>query len=163
MTRDTNSGPQTTRPRFPKTFGVPRSLDGTLPWSWAEERLDRAKSYWIVTVRPDAKPHAVPVWGLWLEGELYFGGAGRKGRNLRANPNVVVHLESADEVVIIEGVAERITELPTDRALRLQDISVRKYGAWSEPSPDGEPTYLVRPHVAFGWSSLPRDATRWRF
>ena len=34
----------------------------------------------------------------------------RKGRNLAENPNVAVHLESGDDVVILEGVAEVVTD-----------------------------------------------------
>ena len=34
----------------------------------------------------------------------------RKGRNLAENPNVAVHPESGDDVVILEGVAEVVTD-----------------------------------------------------
>jgi len=50
----------------------------------------------------------VAVWGLWLDGAFYFSTAARsqKARNLSANPACVVTTESADEAVIVEGVAE---------------------------------------------------------
>ena len=44
-------------------YGQPTSSDGPLDWSHAEQRLKRARNYWIATTRPDGTPHAVPVWG----------------------------------------------------------------------------------------------------
>lgn len=114
-------------------------------------------------MRPDGRPHAVPVSGLWSDGELYIGASGVKGRNLTGNPSVAVHLESGDEVLIVEGIAERVLALAPDVSARLEQVSMRKYGASSEPSADGEPTFVVRPRVVLAWSTLPNDATRWRF
>jgi general stress protein 26 len=58
------------------------------------------------------RPHATPVSGVWIEGGFYFGtGTGsRKARNLAKNQHLVVHLESGDEVVILEGVAEEVAD-----------------------------------------------------
>jgi hypothetical protein len=39
-----------------------------LPWSHAVERLEKAINYWVCIMRPDGRPHAVPVWGMWVEG-----------------------------------------------------------------------------------------------
>ena len=44
-----------------------------LPWSFALERLERARNCWIATTRPDGRPHAVPV-GVLVDGTVYFGG-----------------------------------------------------------------------------------------
>src|SRR5262249_53702742 len=46
-----------------------------LPWSHAEERLERSRNYWICTARPDGRPHSIPVWGFWIEDAFYFGTA----------------------------------------------------------------------------------------
>ena len=66
------------------------------------------RNYWVATVRPDGRLHAVPVWGVWLNGTFHFGGGRRtrKARNLAVNPR----LESGDDVVILDGVAEEITD-----------------------------------------------------
>jgi nitroimidazol reductase NimA-like FMN-containing flavoprotein (pyridoxamine 5'-phosphate oxidase superfamily) len=63
-----------------------------LPRSHVEERMSGTRDYWVATVRP----HAVPVWGVWLDGTFHFGGGRRtrKARNLAANPHLMVHLES---------------------------------------------------------------------
>ena len=47
-------------------------------------RLRAAMSYWIATTRPDGRPHAAPVWGVWLDDALWFGTMGQKVRNLDA-------------------------------------------------------------------------------
>ena len=82
------------RPRMPTTYGIATQSGGTLPWSWAEEQLRAARNYWVCSTRPDGRPHAMPVWGLWLDGAVLFSTdpSSRKGRNLTANPAAVVHL-----------------------------------------------------------------------
>jgi general stress protein 26 len=95
-----------------EVHGVIASSDGPLAWSHAEERLRAARNYWVVTSRPDGAPHAAPVWGVWVGGSLYFG-TGRdsvKGRNLSHDPKLVVHLESGDDVVILEGEVEEVVD-----------------------------------------------------
>ena len=83
-----------------------------LPWSGVRKRLASARNYWIGTTRTDGRPHATPVWVVWLDGALPFGTGRRsqKGRNLAGNPEVVAHFESGDQVVILEGVAEEVTD-----------------------------------------------------
>jgi PPOX class probable F420-dependent enzyme len=74
-----------------------------------ETRLREARNYWLTTTRADGRPHAMPVWGVWLDDGLWFGTGleSVKGRNLTRDPRAVVHLESGDDVVILEGTAER--------------------------------------------------------
>ncbi len=81
---------------------------GLLPWSWAVERLRAARNFWVCTVRPDGRPHAMPVWGAWSGEALLFSSAvpSRKMVNLRLNPQVVVTTEEAENPVVIEGRAE---------------------------------------------------------
>ena len=91
-------------------YGIPSHRRGMTSWDHVEERMAEAHNYWVATVRPDGRPHATPVWGLWVDRAFYFGAGRRKGRNLAENPNVAVHLESGDDVVILEGVAEVVTD-----------------------------------------------------
>ena len=72
-----------------------------------ETRLREARNYWLTTTRADGRPHAMPVWGVWLDGALWFGTGleSVKGRNLARDPRAVVHLESGDDVVILDGAA----------------------------------------------------------
>ena len=84
----------------------------------------------------------------------------RKGRNLARDPRVVVHLESGDEVVIVEGEVERVRLEPG-----AADAYEAKYAFRPDPeSPEGL-WYAVRPTVAYAWleSDYPRTATRFAF
>ena len=157
--------PRVRRPRFPG-YGIHTGEDGLLPWSWAVERLRESRNYWISSTRPDGRPHAMPVWGAWIDGAVVFGTArdSVKGRNLAARPDVVVHLDSGDEAVILEGVVEELTDLHVLRAYA--DEAERKY-AWR---PDDEELrtglhLALRPRVAYAWleREYPRTATRFDF
>src|SRR5438034_9373285 len=125
--------PRVTRPVMPDGYGVPEQDDGLLPWNWAVDRLERTRLYWFSTVRADGRPHAMPAWAVWLDGVLYFEGSQlmRRARNVAANPAIVVHLESADEVVILEGEA-----LPAGRPERTQ----------AEPPAPGRPAPCHQTH-----------------
>lgn len=76
-----------------------------------DERLRTEPIIWLATVRPDGRPHLVPVWFSW-DGEtitIYSQPDNHKMRNLQHNPNVSLALNTADEgddVVIVEGKAE---------------------------------------------------------
>ncbi len=78
------------------------------------ERLERDPIIWLTSVRPDGRPHSVPVWFLWDEGTvLIFSRTDQKIKNLRANPNVVLALdntEKGNDVVLFEGTAEVLSE-----------------------------------------------------
>jgi len=62
------------------------------PWSVGRDRLDRAKVYWLSTVRPDSRPHTTPIAAVWLDEAVYFttGPSERKAKNLAHNQHVVV-------------------------------------------------------------------------
>jgi hypothetical protein len=85
-----------------------------LPWSRVSEWLTTARNYWLCTSRPDGRPHAKPVWGVWLERDFLFSTHQETitARNLQANPALLVHLESGDQVAIVEGTARRLDDRP---------------------------------------------------
>jgi len=115
----------------------------------ATERLSRARTYWIATTRPAGQPHSRPLWGVWLDTTFYFSTGSLAAQNLAARPAITVHLESGSEVVIIEGVAEQVT----DASLLEQVVSLynQKYHWDLDPNQLSGPFYAVRPQVAFGW------------
>ena len=135
-----------------------------LDWAWATERLGPARNYWVSTTSPDGRPHAMPVWGIWLDGRIFFGtGANSaKARNLAANPAVVVHLESGEDVVIVEGTVEEVVDEPL--AERVNVAYKDKYDWRAEPG-DPSPLYAVHPRRAYAWTEreYPRSATQFDF
>src|SRR5438093_13003741 len=98
--------------RFPAAYGTPGGPDSLLAWTYVEKRIQAASNYWITTVGPDARPHARPVDGVWVDGALCFGGSPetRWVRNLMANPSISAHLSSEAEAIMLEGSADYVTE-----------------------------------------------------
>lgn len=147
-------------------YGVPENKKGLLDWSHVTERMTAAQNYWIGTVSPEGHPHATPVWALWLDDKLYFGGGvtTRRNRNLVENPAVCVHLENGSDVVILQGEAHPLTSPDSALTIRLADMSGEKYGYRPKPEDYEAPgTYVFTPSVVLAWKQFPKDATRWRF
>jgi nitroimidazol reductase NimA-like FMN-containing flavoprotein (pyridoxamine 5'-phosphate oxidase superfamily) len=154
--------PKASRPHMPG-YGMPTGTKGLLSWDWAAERLRRSHNYYLVTVRPDATPHAMPVWGIWVDGCLYFstGAKSVKARNLTANPACTICTEKAAEAVVVEGTASPITD-----AARIAELSQhysKKYKSFTL-DPNMGPIFEVRPKVAFGLREKTfKSTTRWIF
>ena len=55
-----NTVPKASRPYVPE-YGIPNTEEGMLPWSYVNERMEKALNYWICTVSPEGEPHATPV------------------------------------------------------------------------------------------------------
>ncbi len=151
---------------YMRNYGIASDDAGLLSWDWVDEQMAKSRNYWINSTRPDGRPHAAPVWGVWYEGVLYFSTDRElvKGRNLAARPDVVVHLESGDDSVILEGVVEVIS----DRALLVEvgKAYARKYPPYN-PVEDGMAGvwYALRPRSALAWQEhdFTKTATRWDF
>lgn len=146
-------------------YGIPAHRKGMLAWKRVSEQLLKSRNYWVGTTRPDGRPHVVPVWGVWLDEALYFGTdrRSRKARNVATNSGMVIHLESGDDAVILEGVAEEISERSV--VGRIDEAYVAKYKMRLTEAPGKLVIYAFRPRAAFAWRErdFPRSATRWRF
>ncbi|WP_433388571.1 pyridoxamine 5'-phosphate oxidase family protein [Micromonospora sp. KLBMP9576] len=145
-----------------------------VPWSRARERLAEAEEFFLCTVRPDGRPHAVPLLAVWLDDAMYFcsSGSAHKVDNLAANPHCVLTIGGPDLDLSLEGVATRVTEPALLK--RVAQTYGDKYG-W-EVTPVGEgidgdgigpspylvfevaPTKVIGMDKGSGFS-----ATRWRF
>jgi len=141
---------------------------GLLAWSWAVERLARSHDYWVATVWPDGRPHVMPVWGVWLDGSVWFSSslASRKARNLAHDPRVVVTTDEPRQPVVVEGVAERACEAHDVRAF-VEAVNP-KYGTDYGPDffdPTVNACFRLRPSWAFALDEgdFAGSATRWRF
>lgn len=167
--------PRVERPNM-SDYGVPDTPEGALPWSWAAERLERNRNFWVVTATPDGRPSAMPVWGVWLEPTQRFwfstSPTSRKARNIRANPHVAVLAEDTVECVSLEGTAIEVDPshdpASVDAAVRAWVI---KY--FDDPSARAEADAFMRSHAIFevtptrAFGIIERDdefserATRW--
>ena len=157
------------RPHMPG-YGTLDAEKGTglLPWSWARERLERSHDYWVATVRPDGRPHVMPVWGVWMDDALWFSSSrrSRKTRNLAANPHCSIATDNAYEPVVMEGGAVLIDDLATIGSF-VAEIN-RKYETdYSIDffNPTDNACFKVAPTWAFGLteSDFTGSPTRWVF
>jgi nitroimidazol reductase NimA-like FMN-containing flavoprotein (pyridoxamine 5'-phosphate oxidase superfamily) len=158
-----------TRAEFPPDYGARGGAeDEPLGWDQIEQRLRDAPNYWISTVG-NGRPHARPVDGVWLGGALCFGGspATRWVRNLQENPEISVHLPSGEDVVILDGRAELVTDPEHPLAAASGAASKAKYPQYypGDEPPPFRPFWLVRPRAAYAWTlaGFPNHATRWTF
>lgn len=163
------TGPVADRPVMPGYGVLPAEQgSGLLPWAEAERRLTVSHDYWVATTRPDGSPHAMPVWGVWLDGRLWFssGRRSRKARNLAADPRCTVTTDDARNPVVVDGAVERITDgaaieafVAAVNAKYDSDVTVE----FQDPEVNG--TYAVRPErvIAISGDDFVGSPTRWRF
>ena len=152
------------RPRFPEGYvDHPKAL---LTWDHVEQRLTVAKNYWLSTVRPTGRPHAIPVWAVWVEGRLYFDGSPetRHARNIAKNPHVCLHLESGDDVIILEGVAQPSPRPSAELGTKLAQAYAVKYATLGyTPQPnqwDQGGLFEIVPDTVLAWTKFTDDPTR---
>jgi nitroimidazol reductase NimA-like FMN-containing flavoprotein (pyridoxamine 5'-phosphate oxidase superfamily) len=155
--------PKASRPHIPG-YGVPADHKGLLPWKWAEQRLAKSHNYWLITTRSTGAPHAMPVWGVWVDSVFCFstGRQTRKAKNLSRNPECVVCNELAEEAVIVEGVAEEVTN-----PVQIKEFASpyhRKYKPWKLDASMGS-IFVVRPRTVFAMyeKKFANAATKWNF
>jgi hypothetical protein len=137
-----------------------------LPWATVENWLVGARTYWVTTTRPDGRAHAVPLWGIWRDGALYFStGAGTAtAGNLAVNQAAIAHPGNGDQVAIIEGVADRVTDHGV-----LDDFAadyLTKYHWTVDPAAPPGPIYRLTATRVISWDaddSLVETMTRWEF
>jgi PPOX class probable F420-dependent enzyme len=77
------------------------------PSERAAARLGAEANIWLASVRPDGRPHLVPIWFVWSGGQIYLcmQAASVKARNIQHSPRVALALESGSDPLVIEGEA----------------------------------------------------------
>ena len=170
-----------------------KNLDGygapPIAWSRVRQRLEQGftqspgsggpsrHTCWLATVRPDGKPHIMPLGVLWVDGAFYFsaGPTTRKAMNLARNPHCVITVATYEFDLVVEGEATKVTD--EARLQRIADMyavsgwqpTVRDgalYAEYSAPSAGPPPweVYAVTPTTVFALGTAePYGATRWRF
>ncbi len=161
------SEPKVSRPKFPDGYlEAPKNLLG---WADVEEHFAQAVNYWVCTTQPNGHPHVVPKWGVWLGRQFYFDGSPetKHARNLQSNPNVAVHLESGDKVVILYGTGQAITKPSSEVAQAVAALYGKKYrklGYAPEPTQwDNGGLFSVTAHKVLAWTQFTEDPTRFIF
>ena len=123
-------------------------------------RSQGPRNYWVATNRPDGPPHVVPVWGVWVSDRFHFFTDldSLKGRNIRRDRRTVVHLESGDNVVILEG--ELLLQPSTAETVTAYEA---KYGISFGDELGDVYTLDIAKVLAWTESDFPKTATRWQF
>jgi nitroimidazol reductase NimA-like FMN-containing flavoprotein (pyridoxamine 5'-phosphate oxidase superfamily) len=163
----------------------------TTSWASARERLaspEPSRTSWLATVRPDGRPHLMPIIAFWIDGAFHFvvGEGTRKGRNLAADGRCVIAVGSTtlpSMDVVVEGHAEplqdeaavrRIAEVLKGNNWPLEARGNQVYGP-NAPTAGPPPYSIYRmvPSKAFGLPGMlgmeqydPDDLpkpTRWEF
>ena len=149
------------------------------PWADTIDSLADGGTTWLATVRPDGRPHVVPVGALWVDGAYYVttGQGTVKGNNLDHNPHCVISLSSRGFDLVFEGEAARVRDVE-----KLERVA-QAYAAQGWPAyvhdgvldaPFSAPTtgpapydvYEVTPTVVFALGSNEENvnrSTRYRF
>jgi hypothetical protein len=148
----------------PLTFyGAPTDRP-QLEWSWVQQALETAGTYWVIASGQRA-PHPRPVWGVWINSTLALSlGSPTLSRRLEVAPAVTVHLDSGTDVVIIEGqVAELSGASEIVAAYQAKydwHYDLEQYGPFKVVSPT-----IVRAWRSSGWAGRDgfQTAGRWRF
>lgn len=162
--------PSRDRPEMPAGYGLDQAED-FVAWDVVEERLRESLHYWLATTRHNGRPHVVPRWGVWLDGGFWYDGSPETVhvRNLEKNTHTVLHLESGNEVTIVEGRSLRPDPITGDLGERLAAEYARKYGPQYTPSADAWSDEIaggmrrIDPVKVIAWSEFPKDLTRFTF
>lgn len=128
-----------------------------MTWTEVAGRLASARTYWLGTTMPSGTPHAAPVWGVVADAILhvYTERQTVKARNIAANPQVLVHLESGEDVLIVHGLAEdlgtpsAVPHVVAALAAKYTRPADRQY--LPDADPDFDVVYAIRPTSAIAW------------
>ncbi|HZO69475.1 MAG TPA: pyridoxamine 5'-phosphate oxidase family protein [Kribbellaceae bacterium] len=171
-----------------------RNLDGygapEIPWSKVRDVLDAGISqgpgsggpsrhtFWLSTVRPDGRPHVMPLGVLRVDDDFYFtaGPGTRKAKNLEQDPRCSLSVAAEPFDLVFEGEAVRVTDVPTVQRISEQFAGLGwetqvgadgpgLTGEFSAPSAGPPPWHVYRmtPATVFALGTAePYGATRWQ-
>ena len=161
---------------FGEDDATPMSTDEATVKSWTDARtcLESAPKVWLSTVRPNGRPHVMPVLLVWVDHTPWFTTrpTSHKARNIAHNPRCVLTVASADLDLVVEGAATwaadesvllRVASAFREKyewELTVRDGFVHDHGL---PGPPEYGFYRVTPMRAFGYGPDGLTATRWRF
>lgn len=150
--------------RGPKGYAFPTDSSALRDWEDAEARLADARFYWLATTLPSGVAHVRPIWGVWIAGAFYFDGhpQSRWARNIARDSRASIHLESAANVLIVEGEARDLERTSPDLGEQIASAWSSKYGRLV-PDAAASGIFELRPVTARSWREDLTDATVWTF
>jgi PPOX class probable F420-dependent enzyme len=94
-----------------------------------DERLRTEPTVWLSSIRPDGRPHVVPVWFNWDGSvfDLFSKPNAQKVRNLRQRADVMLAFGQPSEVFDVELVEGTATVLPHPTADVIAPTMFQKY------------------------------------
>jgi PPOX class probable F420-dependent enzyme len=118
-----------------------------------DELLHKTIIIWFSTLRPDGRPHLVPVWFLWEDSAIYiFSKPDVKVANLRHDKRVSLGIanERGGDVVLLEGEATLLdpSEISTAHAPYAEKYAdlLNSYG-WTGESMSKEYSQPIRVEI----------------
>jgi nitroimidazol reductase NimA-like FMN-containing flavoprotein (pyridoxamine 5'-phosphate oxidase superfamily) len=160
------NAPLIDRPAIPAEYGITKATE-FVEWSHVEERLVADRLYWVVTVGRNGRPRVRPIDGLYVDGTLYVGGSPKTRwvHEMVENPQVTIHLDGTEEVLIVEGDAEVLSGIGEDLATALAAASNAKFPEYRMTSDfyRANGAIAIRPRKVIAWTDITRDPTRFRF
>jgi hypothetical protein len=160
----TGTGPRSAPARLPEGYNDTAQPIRPLEWAEVRTRLEQARHFWFSTADETGQPHARPIWGAWVDDTLYADGGvhvTRWGRDLLVNPRTQVHLESATEVVIVDGTFSMDNDLTPEAFARVQASYLDRYHDYQPEAAEG--LFMVTPRHVLAWTRFPVDPTRFTF
>ncbi|HEY5729724.1 MAG TPA: pyridoxamine 5'-phosphate oxidase family protein [Anaerolineales bacterium] len=159
--------PTISRPKLPK--GYADNPASYVDWEWVAAQLTESKNYWLCSVRPDKRPHVVPRWGAFIDNRLWYDGSPetRHARNIMDNSHVSLHLESGNQVVIMEGISKPAEKPTPEFAKKLAKAISDKYSdqgyspeatQWDEGG-----LYVFTPLQCIAWTTFYENPTKFVF
>jgi nitroimidazol reductase NimA-like FMN-containing flavoprotein (pyridoxamine 5'-phosphate oxidase superfamily) len=146
------------------------------PWQATEDVLSAAQMFTLTTVRPDGRPHVVPLLALWDRGAVHFstGPEEQKHHNLDHSALVTLTTTTGNRFahgldVTVEGEAERVTDQQRLEALAALwpqrfgeewQYEVRDGAFWHEHGPAH--VFAVKPTVVRTFTRDPYRQTTYR-
>ena len=159
--------PKISRPKLPK--GYADNPASYVDWEWVAEQMTVSKNYWLSSVRPDGRPHVVPRWGVFIDNKFFYDGSPKTlhARNIMKNPYVSLHLESGDQVVMMEGISEAAEKPTSEFANQLAEAISGKYSDDGySPKPDQWDEgglYVFTPRQCIAWTVFYENPTKFIF
>ena len=155
--------PEAVLPKTIPGYKLPETPENSLDWAFVAEQMHSARFYWISTVNRKWQPHAVPLWGIWYENRVHLEGSPKTAwaKNAIGNPDVAVHLPSAEQVVLIEGKAQFLEGADLDPAIWkiIDTLYQTKYQL-----DHGSPWIVIHPRNVLAWDNPNlKSMTRWHF